>query len=93
MPIKITPVSNVDNLYIIPYERKSESQELCLRFEIEHITLSTYECIRAFLKEKKMRSKDFGYIITDKFNPEYKNIESYKVQNGKDDCIIHSIKI
>ena len=95
MPVKITPLSCISEIYIIPYARKSENYELCLKFEMEHITLQTYECVKSFLEEKGLGSKEFGYIITNKFNyeSEYKNISSYKAQNGKDECIIHRIII
>jgi hypothetical protein len=93
MPIKITPLVDANEFYIVPYERTSVNFEICIKFEMEHITLSTYECIRSFLKDKRMDSKEFGYIITQKFEGDCKKKESYRIQNDKYDCIIHNISI
>ena len=94
MNVKITPLNESIEYYIIPYTKtKSDFPELCIKFEIESIKLNTYECIREFLVDKYMHSTDTGYIISDKFVGDYKDKQSFKVQIKNELCVIHKITI
>jgi len=91
MSIKITPLIDSPEFYIVPYEKKSEFPQLCLKFEIDNIELHNYEFIKRFLEHNCMDSVDYGYIITKFFEGDYKDKQTFRVQNNKTSCVIHRI--